>query len=148
MSDLVGKVERRARKPWITQEMINNMGERRKWENVNNEVGRNNYRRLRNELKRETDNVKKDYLESICDEIIEFERREHYDLMYMKTEEPGWKENHGIQNIGIEDSQGNMIVDQRQVLQIWEKYITELYDRANRPEHLEVEPEEEVDEDE
>jgi hypothetical protein len=40
MSDLVGKVERRARKPWITQEMISKMDERRKWTNVNNEEGR------------------------------------------------------------------------------------------------------------
>jgi hypothetical protein len=32
-----------------------------------------------------------------------------------------------------------------QVLKIWENYITELYDRPNRPEILEVEPEEEVD---
>jgi hypothetical protein len=38
--------------------------------------------------------------------------------------------------------------DQRRVLKIWEKSITKLYDRANRPEHLEVEPEAEVDEDE
>jgi hypothetical protein len=37
MSDLVGKVERRAGKPWITQEMISKMDERRKWKNVNNE---------------------------------------------------------------------------------------------------------------
>jgi hypothetical protein len=37
MSDLVGKVERRARKPWITQEMISKMDERRKWKNVSNE---------------------------------------------------------------------------------------------------------------
>jgi hypothetical protein len=51
----------------------------------------------------------------------------------MKTKELGWKENHGIQNIGIEDSQGNMIIDQRRVLQILENYITELYNRANRP---------------
>ena len=29
ISDLVGKVEKRARKPWITQEMISKMGERR-----------------------------------------------------------------------------------------------------------------------
>ena len=36
ISDLVGKVEKRARKPWITQEMITKMGERRKWKNVNN----------------------------------------------------------------------------------------------------------------
>jgi hypothetical protein len=66
----------------------------------------------------------------------------------MKTKEPGWKENHGIQNIGIEDSQGNIIIDQRRVLHIWENYITEIYDRANLPEHLEVESEAEVDEDE
>jgi hypothetical protein len=47
--------------------------------------------------------------------------------------------NFKIQNIGIEDSQGNRRVDQRQVLK-----ITELYDRPNRPETIEVEPEEEV----
>jgi hypothetical protein len=68
--------------------------------------------------------------------------------MYTKTKELGWKENHGIQNIGIEYSQGDTIIDQRRVLQIWKNYITELYDWANRPEHLEVQPEEEVDEDE
>jgi len=34
------------------------------------------------------------------------------------------------------------------VLKIWENYITELHDRPNRPETLEVEPEEEVDADE
>ena len=30
ISDLIGKVEKRARKPWITQEMISKMDERRK----------------------------------------------------------------------------------------------------------------------
>jgi len=34
------------------------------------------------------------------------------------------------------------------VLKIWENYITELYDRPNRPETLDVEPEEEADTDE
>jgi hypothetical protein len=37
--------------------------------------------------------------------------------------------------------------DQKQVLKIWESYVAELYDRANRPENLNVEPEEEVGED-
>jgi hypothetical protein len=35
LSALVGKVEKRARKPWITQEMISKMVERRKRKNVN-----------------------------------------------------------------------------------------------------------------
>ena len=56
--------------------------------------------------------------------------------MYMKTKELGWNETHGIQSIGIEDSQENRIVDQRQVLKIWENYITKLYDRTNRLETL------------
>jgi len=34
------------------------------------------------------------------------------------------------------------------VLKIWENYITELYDRPNRPEILDVEPEQEVNTDE
>ena len=127
ISDLVGKVEKQARKTWITQEMISKMDERRKWKNVNTEEGRKNYRRLRNELKRATDNAKKEYLEKICNEIMEFQRREHYDLMYMKTQELGWKETRGIQNSGIEDSQGTRVVE----LKIWENYITELYDRPN-----------------
>ena len=64
--------------------------------------------------------------------------------MYMRTKELDWKETQGMQNIGIEDSEGNRIAGQSQVLKIWENYITELYDRPNWPETLEVEPEEEV----
>jgi hypothetical protein len=67
--------------------------------------------------------------------------------MYTKTKELGWKETQGIQNTGIKDSQGNRIIQQSQVLKIWENYITELHDQPNRPETLEVEPKEEVDAD-
>jgi len=82
---------------------------------------------------------------TLTTEIIEFHRTGRYDLIYMKTKELGWKETQGIQNTGIEDSQGNKIVDKKQVHKIWKNYVTELYDRRNRPETLEVEPEEEVD---
>ena len=131
ISDLVGKVEKRAIKPWITQETISKVDERRKWKNVNTEEGRRNYRRLRNVLKRATEKAKKEYLENTCTKIMEFHRTARYDLMYMKTKELGWKETQGIQNIGIEDSQGYRIVDQRQVFKIWKNYVTELYDRPN-----------------
>ena len=65
----------------------------------------------------------------------------------MKTKELGWQETQGIQNIGIEDSQGNRIVELNQVLEMWENYPTELYNLPNWPETLDVEPEEEVDTD-
>jgi len=50
----------------------------------------------------------------------------------------------GIQNDGTADSKSNIIEDQRQVLRIWENYISELYDQPNRQLNLEVKPEEEV----
>jgi hypothetical protein len=130
------------------KEMISKIDKRRKWKNVNTEEGRKNYRRLRDKLKRATDNAKKKYRKNMCDKIVEFQRTGRYDLMYMKTKELGWKEHQGNQNIGIEDSQENGTVEQSQVLKIWENYITELHDRPNRPETLEAEPEEEVDADE
>jgi hypothetical protein len=128
--------------------MISKMDERKKWKNVNSEEGRRNYRRLRNKLRRATEKAKMEYLEDAFTGIMEYHRTGRYDLMYMKTKELGWKETQAIQNIGIEDSQGNIIVDQKQVLKIWENYVTKLYDRPNRLEALEVEPEEEVDTDE
>jgi hypothetical protein len=85
-----------------------------------------------------------EYLESKCDEITELQRTGRYNLMYRKAKELNWKDNNGIRTVGFEDSQGNIIVDQKQVLKIWESFVAELYDRANRPENLNVEPEEEV----
>jgi hypothetical protein len=43
ISGFTGKVERRARKPWIKEEMISKMNERMKWKNVNTEESRKNY---------------------------------------------------------------------------------------------------------
>jgi hypothetical protein len=109
---------KRVRKPWIRHEMINKMDERRKWKSDNTEEGRKNYRRLNNELIRATDKAKLEYLENKCDEIMELQRTGRYNVMYRKVKELDRKENNGIRTIGTEDSQGNMIVDQKQVLKI------------------------------
>jgi hypothetical protein len=61
---------------------------------------------MRNELKRETDNAKKEYLESICDEITELQRTGSCDLMYMTKIKLGWKENHGIQTLVSKNLKG------------------------------------------
>ena len=75
---------------------------------------------------------------------MEFQRAACYDLMYTKMKELCWPENHGTQNTDTEDFKGNIIGDKRKVLQIWEIYKTELYDRPNWPENLQVKHEEEV----
>ena len=59
ISDVVEKVDKRARKPWITQKMISKIDERKKLKNVNTEENRMNYGMLRTKLKRATENAKK-----------------------------------------------------------------------------------------
>ena len=51
--------------------------------------------------------------------------------MYTKTKERGWKENHGIQNTGIEDSKGKAVICKREILKMWENSITEHHDQPN-----------------
>jgi hypothetical protein len=70
-----------------------------------------------------------EYLERIWEETIEFQ------TMHEDKETRLEENNHMIQITGIKDSQGDIIVDLRQVLKIWENYITELYDGANRPDN-------------
>jgi hypothetical protein len=59
--------------------------------------------------------AKKEYLESICGEISEFQRArlKIWYKTYMKTKELGWKENWGIQNIDIDEYKGYIIEDKR-----------------------------------
>jgi hypothetical protein len=62
----------------------------------------------------------------------------------MKSKEPGRKENRGIQNNGIENSQENVIVDQRQVLKIFGGLHYRALRSSSRPENLKIETEGEV----
>jgi hypothetical protein len=122
--------------------IISRMDERRKLKKVNNEEGGNNHRRLKKELKRASGKAKNICLDSLCGEIVEFQRTGLHDLTYLKRREIGRKENQGIQTITIEDSQGHTISYQRHLLKIWEPNITQLYDPNNRLENLAVECEE------
>jgi len=46
------------RKPWISQEMIDKMEERRQWKNVNTDKGRQKYKSLNSTLRRATDKAR------------------------------------------------------------------------------------------
>lgn len=95
--------------------------------------------KIRNTLKRATDKTKKKYLESICDEVMEFQGTGRYALMCMKTQELVWKENLGIQKYGNRRLAREYNSRSKT---IWDNYITQHYDRINGTEILDVEHEE------
>ena len=127
LSDLVGKGNRTARKPYVREERLVT------WMKEKMSTMKEELQKTGDRLNRATNSAIKSIL-SICDNM-EFPTTGCYDLMYMKTKELGWKI-HRIQNTSSEDSQGNITIFHRQVLRIRENYITELYNRPNQPENL------------
>jgi hypothetical protein len=81
-------------------------------------------------LERATEKAKNESLESICDDVMEFQRTGLYDSMYLKTRLES-KECYSKHWNGR--PQGNIIVHLREVLKIWENYISEFCDRNHRP---------------
>jgi hypothetical protein len=66
-------------------------GKRKNVHNEGRKERRKGYSRLKNELKRTTEKTKKEYLESIRDETVEFQRTQRSDLVYMKKQKLVWK---------------------------------------------------------
>jgi hypothetical protein len=75
-------------------------------EKLNNEEGRQNYRRLRNKLKISMDKVKKECLDSTCDDIMECQRTGHYNLVYMKTKILVGKKTLGFKTLALKTLKG------------------------------------------
>ena len=76
-----------------------------KWKNVSNKEGRQNYRRLRNELKRATYKFSKKYLDNICDKVMEIQRTGRYILLYMKMNWVG-KKTMGFKTLALKTLKG------------------------------------------
>jgi hypothetical protein len=104
--------------------MIKKMEERRIAKTTNTKE----YRRLNNQLRIEIDRAKDVYMEEIYEEILELQKEGIYDRMYQKAQQLGGRTSKVIRMFGIEDNQGNIVIDHRRALRIWEKYIQDLYD--------------------
>jgi len=81
----INKMEIAPRKAWITEAMMKKMEERRiaKITNIKE------YRRLNNQLRREIDRAKKVYMEEICEEIMDLQKKARFYLMYQKAQKLG-----------------------------------------------------------
>ena len=51
------------------------MEERRKWKNINTEGAKRNYKKLNNELRRETSKATEEWMKQNCEDIEELERK-------------------------------------------------------------------------
>lgn len=66
------------------------------------------YRRLNNELRKETDTANEKFINETCDENTMLQQTGRYDRMYLKTKETEWKKNKGVQTFDTEYSEGHL----------------------------------------
>ena len=119
--EVVGyKTGKRRRKPWITDEMMDTMKERRKWKNSSTQEGKKNYRRLNNELRRTTDKAKEKWWKEQCEELEELEKKGRTDLMYQKVKNLSSKKTRNTTKI-IKDKQGKELTNPKEKGNLWKE---------------------------
>ena len=139
---------KRAKKPWITSEMIEKMEERRKYKRQNTSEGKRAYRRLNNELRNETKRAREKWLLNECKEIEELNRLGRHDIVYNKVRNMEWDRGKTQSKIasGIESEDGKLLTEENQVLKRWKEYMEKLYRAKEKPEQIKIENESEVSE--
>ena len=141
------KESKNVKKRFVTGKMLDKLEGRRKWKNINTEEAKRIYRKVNNELRRETNKAKEEWMKQKCEEIEELERKWRYDLTYreVKSLDYGKKSRKAI--LVIEDENSEEITGKQGTLNKWEKYVEELYATRNRPTIMDIENEITISED-
>ena len=142
----IGKTKRKqAKKPWITNEMINKMDERRRWKNVYTQEGKTKYKQLNNELRRITDKAREKWWEDQCSELEEMDRKGRSDLVYEKVKKLTENKSSQKTKTGIKNRNGTLLTQPDDVKSRWKEYIEELYAKDEKPNAINLESENETD---
>ena len=141
--ECIGYVKRKAKKEWVTNEMMEKMNERRKWKAVNTEVGKQQYRKLNNELRRETDKAREKWLNEQCKEMEELERMGRSDLVYQRGREIRGEQRNNWRVQEVEGRNGQKLTMPADIRERFIEYVEELYDKEGKP-NIELEEGREV----
>ena len=133
--------DKRIKKPWVTEEMLKKMEERRRWKCIGTTEGKHMYRKLNNELRRETTKAREKWWTEQCDEINNLYEKGQIDKMYATVKNLDRKPT--AQSKAILDKEGKLLVDENDILERWKEYIEELYS-TDRNNDMVVEEENEV----
>ena len=143
--DQIGRKTRATKNPWVTQEILNLIDERRKYKNAVNEVGRREYRRLKSEIDRKCKLAKQEWLEEKCKSVEQCITRGKIDTAYRKIKDTFGDKKSSCKH--IKSSDGKPVLNKERKAETWKEYIGGLYKGNKLEDHI-IERGDEVDEDE
>jgi len=116
--------------------MIKKMEERRRLKGKNTAAAKKEYRKLNNELRRETEKAREQWWNEQCEEIESLQKQGKHDKVYNKIRQLQKKK--GKNNTIIKDKNGELLTDQEAVRIRWKEYVEELYDSKGRLTEVEI----------
>ena len=136
---------RTAKKPWITDKMIEKMDQRRKLKAHSSDEGRKKYSSLNNELRRETNRAREVWWEQKCEELQEYDKRGRSDLMYQVVRRLTRTGKIATRSsAAINDENGVIVTEIGEVKRRWKEYIEDLYSKNEQPKEEDFKLEKEI----
>src|SRR6476661_10262092 len=96
------------------------------------------YRRLNNELGRETDQARERWWENECNELEELDRRARPDLVSAKVGQLTRKKTTNCTSEAIKDKTGKLLTEPEEIRNRWKEYIETLYDKNGKTQNEEL----------
>ena len=133
---IIPKEGRRRDKPWMTEEILNLMDERRMVKNISIE----RYHELDRVIKRKCREKREEWLNRMCREIEINEKRDSREMAKQIREISGKRRT--ARSTVIKDRHGNILTEREEVLERWREYVGELYgdERGEKPNYGEIDP--------
>ena len=128
--EILAKVERQPRRPWMTGEILNMMDERRMYKT--RDV--NKYNQLNRKIHKKCLKAKEEWMTEKCEEIEQLEKVDQQ-RMYSKIKEIKGRKQKYKNNISIKKADSTVAMEMDEVKERWNEYIQELF-RDQRPETL------------
>ena len=93
------------------------------------------YRRLNNELRRETDQARERWWENECNELEELDRRARPNLVYAKLGQLTRKIMINCTSEVVKDETGKLLTEPEEISNRWKEYIETLYGKNGKPQN-------------
>ena len=127
-SEILTKVERQPKRPWMTDEILNMMDERRTYKN--RDVSK--YKDLNRKIHKECLKAKREWMTERCEEIEQLDKMDQQ-CMYSRIKEIKGQKRKYKNNISIRKADSTVAMEMEEVKDRWNEYIRELF-QDQRPE--------------
>ncbi|KAF6203332.1 hypothetical protein GE061_003750 [Apolygus lucorum] len=124
---VIGRQKAEIRKEWIQEAITRKIERRRTLKNATTEEGKREYRALRNEINRDAKQAKEEHMNEKCKEVETLITEGKNERAFRAVKEFFGGQQRFRCN-GIENEEGNVVYDNRQVADRWKRYLQNLYD--------------------